>query len=183
MTLVTSLIVAVVVAAMLVLGLRLIWTARRLDSFHTRLDLARESLRTQLGARAALCVEIAGSGVLDPASAVLLADSGRAALAELVVDGDVGTAESELSQVLREVVDAETVDGLRAEAPDLADQLATVCAKVELGRRIHNDQVVRCRELRDMAHVRLFRLAGHAPTHATVDLDAVPPAALVPHLG
>ena len=183
MTLTIWLLAAFALAALLLLGLRLIWTARRLDSFHTRLDLARESLRTQLGARAAMSVEIAGSGVLDPASAVLLADAGRAALAELVVNGDVGEVESQLSQVLREVLDAETVAALRAEAPDLVEQLGVVCTKVELGRRIHNDQVVRSRALRQMVHVRMFRLAGHAPAYATVDLDAEPPPALVPRLG
>ncbi|QWC85286.1 hypothetical protein KLP28_00365 [Nocardioidaceae bacterium] len=179
--LVVAALVAVAVVAVVVLGLRLIWTARRLDAVHTRLDLARESLRTQLGARAAVVVEVSGSGVLDPASAVLLADAGRASLSELVAGGGVGAAESDLSRLLREVMDAETVDSLREEVPELVEQLGTLCAKVELGRRILNDQVVRSRDLRDMAHVRLFRLAGHAPPYATVELDADPPPALVPH--
>jgi hypothetical protein len=59
------------------------------------------------------------------------------------------------------------------------DELAEVCAKVELARRFHNDVVVAGRVLRSRRRVRWLRLAGHAPPLRTVDLDDGPPAGLV----
>ena len=69
-------------------------------------------------------------------------------------------------------------DFLRAQAPDLVDELAAACHKVELARRFHNDHVTSARALRSRRRVRWFHLSGHAPEPTTVDLDDVPPAGL-----
>ena len=72
----------------------------------------------------------------------------------------------------------ERLAAVRAEAPDLVDELAAACRKVELARRFHNDHVTSARTLRSRRRVRWFRLAGRPPESTTVDLDDVPPAGL-----
>jgi len=61
----------------------------------------------------------------------------------------------------------------------LVDELARDCVRVELARRFHNDVVVSARALRSRRRVRWLRLAGHAAELHAVDLDDVPPDALV----
>ena len=61
----------------------------------------------------------------------------------------------------------------------LLEELAACCRKVELARRFHNDVVVSARALRSRRRVRWLRLAGRAAELRTVDLDDVPPPALV----
>ena len=61
----------------------------------------------------------------------------------------------------------------------LLDELAADCNRVALSRRFHNDVVVSGRALRSRRRVRWLRLAGRAAPLETVDLDDVPPQALV----
>ena len=171
------------VAALVVLfalGWWLSWTARRLDRMHHRLEVARVSLDTQLLRRSGTTLELAISGALDPAQSLLLVDVAHHARA--VHDGDVEAAESDLSQALRAVfADADEVKALRAspEVGPLLSELTAECRKVELARRFHNDVVSSARALRSRRRVRWLRLAGRAPVPTTVDLDDVPPQALV----
>lgn len=168
------------VVVLLALGLWLSWTARRLDRMHHRLELARVSLDTQLLRRSGTALELAISGALDPARSLLLVDAAHHARS--VHDGESEAAESDLSQALRAVfIDADEVQTLRAspEVGPLLDELATECRKVELARRFHNDVVVSARALRSRRRVRWLRLAGRAAELRAVDLDDVPPAALV----
>ncbi len=163
-----------VVLLMVVLGIWFSWTATRLDQLHHRIDLGRESLNTQLALRSGTVLELVGSGVLDDAEAVLLS-----AAAHRARRTPEGQAESELSQVLRAVFGTEESGAaVRAEAPELAGELAAACRKVELARRFHNDHVTSARALRSRRRVRWFRLAGHAPEPTTVDLDDAPPTGL-----
>lgn len=68
-----------VVVAVLVLGLWLVWTANRLDKLHLRCAAARATLEEQALRRAVAAQELATSGSLDIASAVLLSDAAVAA--------------------------------------------------------------------------------------------------------
>jgi hypothetical protein len=175
-----SLAVLVLVLALVVVGLWLSWTATRLDRIHHRIDVARVRLDTQLQRRSGATLELAASDCLDPSSRLVLLDSAHHART-VAADG-FETAESELSQALRAVLDdPEDVAELRRDPAvrPLVDELAEVCAKVELARRFHNDVVVSGRALRSRRRVRWLRLAGHAPPLRTVDLDDVPPAGLV----
>ena len=52
-------------------------TSNRLDRLHARLDATRAALDAQLLRRAAVTLEIAASGLLDPATSVLLACAGH----------------------------------------------------------------------------------------------------------
>ena len=57
-------------------------TSNRLDRLHARLDATRAALDAQLLRRAAVTLEIAASGLLDPATRVLLAGAAHEARAE-----------------------------------------------------------------------------------------------------
>jgi hypothetical protein len=168
------------VLVLLVLGLWLSWTARRLDRMHHRLELARASLDAQLLRRSGAALEVATSRALDPARSLLLVDA--ASYARSVHDGEMESAESDLSQALRAVfADADEVRSLRqdpAVAP-LLGELAGSCRKVELARRFHNDVVGSARMLRSRRRVRWLRLAGRAEPPSTVDLDDQPPPAFL----
>lgn len=169
-----------ILVVLLALALWLSWTAHRLDRMHGRLDVARESLRTQLLHRSGTALELATSGALDPARSLLLVDVAHEARA--AGPEDLEGAESDLSQTLRAVfADSDEIAHLRS-APDtgpLLDELAGDCRKVELARRFHNDLVTSSRMLRSRRRVRWLRLAGRAEEPSTVDLDDQPPPALV----
>ena len=172
--------VLLVVVVLLVIGLWLSWTANRLDRLHHRIDVARASLDGQLMRRCGATLELSSSEALDPSSRLVLLDA--ASEARSAGPDTFETAESALSQALRAVLERpEDVAELRAqpEVAPLLEELAADCAKVELARRFHNDTVVTARTLRSRRRVRWLRLAGHAADLRTVDLDDVPPAALL----
>ncbi len=170
------------VLVLVVVGLWLTWTANRLDRMHHRIDVARGTLDAQLLRRSGATLELAGSEALDPASRLVLLDAAHEARN---AGGDTfESAESVLSQALRAVLsDPADVQALRADADvaPLVDELARDCARVELARRFHNDVVVSARALRSRRRVRWLRLAGRAAELRAVDLDDVPPPALVAH--
>lgn len=192
--LVATLLFAVALVAVL-LGLWLTWTANRLDRMHHRIDLARASVDAQLLRRSAAALELATSGLLDPARSLLLLDAAhharhptpRVAPADVRVappdapgadDADREAAESDLSETLRAVLgDAEEVAGLLADpaSAPLLTELAADCRRVGLARRFHNDAVASTRHLRSTRRVRWLRLAGRALPPVTVDLDDDPP--------
>jgi hypothetical protein len=170
----------VAIAVLLALGVWLSWTAQRLDRIHHRLEVARGSLDAQLLRRSGAALELATSGVLDPARSLVLVDAAHAARA--AEPEDFESAESDLSKALRAVLaDADEVAGL-LESPDVGPLLAELagdCRKVELARRFHNDVVTSARALRSRRRVRWIGLAGRAAGPTTVDFDDVPPQALV----
>jgi hypothetical protein len=169
--------VALVVVAT---GLWLFWTANRLDRMHHRIDVARATLGAQLLRRSGATLELAAAEALDPASRLVLLDAAHRA--RNAGPDDFETAESVLSEALRAVfAEPDDVRTLYADAAlvPLVEELAQTCAKVELARRFHNDVVVSARGLRSRRRVRWLHLAGHAGPLTTVDLDDVPPPALV----
>ncbi|MDX6300840.1 MAG: hypothetical protein QOF53_2054 [Nocardioidaceae bacterium] len=176
----TALWVALAVVVVVATALWLWWTANRLDRMHHRIEVARATLSAQLLRRSGVTLELAASEALDPASRLVLLDAAHHA--RNAGPEEMETSESVLSEALRAVFsEPEDVRSLRAdpEFAPLVDELAGCCAKVELARRFHNDVVVPARALRSRRRVRLFHLAGHAAELQTVDLDDVPPPALV----
>ena len=168
------------VVVVVVVGLWLWWTAHRLDLMHHRIEVSRATLDAQLLRRSGVAVELATSGTLDPARSLLLVDAAHEARA--ADPDDLESAESDLSESLRAVLaDADELAQLRgrADVGPLLEELAACCHRVELARRFHNDVVVSARALRSRRRVRWLRLAGRAAELRTVDLDDVPPPALV----
>ncbi|WP_402465125.1 hypothetical protein [Isoptericola aurantiacus] len=188
--------------AVLILGAALwvVWVAAsRLDRLHHKVVASRIALQAQLERRARTAVDLAASGLLDPASAVLLADAAFAtsAAAERPL-GEAGPstseafaltglapererAESALSVTLRSVLDdAESVAALRTSPPgdELLGDLASVWYRAQLARRFHNEAVAQAQRARRHRPVRWLRLAGRAPLPRTVELDDQMPGAL-----
>ncbi|MER7763345.1 hypothetical protein [Streptomyces sp. NPDC097619] len=162
-----------------VTGVYLSWTAGRLDRLHTRMDAARAALDAQLVRRASVVAELATSGVLDPASALVLHEAAHAA--RQADEDHREVAESELSQALRAVFeDPDQVEALR-EAPggeESVAELAAAVRRVPMARRFLNDAVRAARALRRHRKVRWFRLAGHAPFPLAFEMDDEPPVHL-----
>src|SRR5258708_14879285 len=87
----------VVVAAIAIVGVYVSWRAGRLDRLHARLEAARSALDAALVRRSSIALELASSGLLDPATSVLLA--GAPLYPRSPADGP-GNPESELTPAL-----------------------------------------------------------------------------------
>lgn len=165
--------------------------AGRLHTLHIRLETAQQALDAQLARRAGTAMEAGTSGLLDPASSLLLTAAAHTAHAvqtshATLGAGDPGAvadreeAESALSQALRATFDDDAVPLLRGEPAGaaLVAEVASACDRVAIARRFHNDAVAATRRLRRHRAVRYLRLAGSAPWPVTVEMDDVAPPAL-----
>jgi hypothetical protein len=149
-----------VALVLLLLGAYASWTAGRLDRLHQRVEIARASLETELARRSAMVAELAGTGILDPASSLLLLDAAhRARTASL----------EEREQ--RESALTRAINATGTEVEPWAGELSLAMRRVQLARRFHNDIVVSTRYLRRRRLVSWFRLAGHAPMPCTIELE------------
>ncbi|MBO0830301.1 MAG: hypothetical protein J2P24_21210 [Streptosporangiales bacterium] len=153
------------------------WTASRLDRLHHLVETARAALDAQLVRRSAVAIEVASSGLLDPASSVLLADAAHQARA--APEDDRELAESALSAALRAVLgDPELRAGVAADGPagrELLDELDTASRRVLMARTFHNDAVTAALRVRRKRPVRWLRLAGNAATPEFFEIDDAPP--------
>lgn len=184
----------VLVLAVTAVGFALAWylsfSAARLDRLHHRVEGARAVLDAQLLRRATAASELASSGLLDPATSVLLAGAAADAVAAGDSADDVPepaldavsarreAAESDLSRVLRAALDDPEQLRVLREDPLGADLLAALdaaCHRVRLARRFHNDAVTQAQRVRAKRVVRLARLAGRAPVPQTFEMDDDPP--------
>ena len=157
---------------LVVVGLYLSWTANRLDRLHARVEAARAALDAALLRRSAVALELATSGLLDPASSVLLAQAAHEARR---AEGDERELrESDLTAALTATfADPAVARGLAAHpvGADVVAELDTSARRVALARRFHNDAVRATRALRRARSVRYLRLAGRAPLPATFEID------------
>lgn len=171
--------VVVAIAVLAAVGVYLSWTAGRIDRLHYRIAGARAALDAQLYRRTAIALEIATSGMLDPATALLIADAARRARDAAPEDREV--AESDFTKALLAVFDEPADVRAFSEPPDareLLDELGAVTRRVEMARRFHNDTVASTRALRSRRRVRWFRLAGHAAIPETFEMVDTPPKGL-----
>jgi len=185
--------VVVVVALLLAVAWYLSYSAARLDRLHTRVEGALSALDAQLVRRAEAALELANSGALDPATALILAGAAsesleahnERALEDDLLDGlSFGAregVESDLTEALQTALTPEVVAGVRADAAALGavalERVEAAGVRVQLARRFHNDAVTDVRRVRRKNVVRWFRLAGHAALPGTVEFDdELPPA-------
>ncbi len=173
----------VVLAVLAVVALALSSVARRLDRLHRREARSRATLEAQLVHRAEAAMALTESELLDPASALILADAGwRAAVSAPRLLGEEtpdaaeerGLAESELTRALRAALGPVADQREWAGTPEstvLLARLATASYRVQLARRFHNDAVVQIRRIRRNVLVRFFHLAGRAPLPQTFEMD------------
>ena len=157
----------------------LTFIATRLDRLHARLEGAWSALDAQLVRRSSVAQQLAASGRLDPASALLLADAAHEAR-EVDPEGRE-QAESDLTAALRAAfAESEMVEDLRADpvGHELLAELAAAALRVQLARRFLNDVVRNARVVRRKRVVRYLRIAGHAPWPQTFEMSDTPPDAL-----
>ncbi len=159
----TLAVVLVVVAALLAAWFS--WTAGRLDRMHLRVEAAGASLQAHLHHRSSVATELASGGLTDPASALFLLESARAARESEGWGADHWSAESDLTAALY-AVDLPP----SADEPLMAELLDTA-RKVGMARRIHNDVAATTQRLHERRRVRWFHLAGHAVPPDMVDFD------------
>ncbi|MGH3354358.1 MAG: hypothetical protein ACRDOJ_00585 [Nocardioidaceae bacterium] len=167
------------VAVLVTFAVLLSWTAGRVDRLHHRVNGARAGLEAELMHRSGATLELAATGLLDPARSLLLLDAAHLARASDEADREV--AESNLSRALvASLDDATEVARLQGhpDAEELLAELGNACRKVELARRFHNDVVASALALRRNRAVRWFGLAGRADLPAMVELDDSWPRAL-----
>jgi hypothetical protein len=149
--------------------------AARLDRLHARVEGALSALDAQLVRRAEATLELANSGTLDPASALILAGAASDSLeAESEHQTSREAVESDLTQALEVALGEEALRHLREDGVVGAPVLQRVAAankRVQLARRFHNDAVTDVRRIRRNPGVRLFRLAGHAELPQTFEID------------
>ena len=188
--------IALVVAAVLALAVWAVWIqASRLDRLHRKVAASRSALDVQLVRRASAAGELAASGLLDPASAMIVGDAAWSAATigggcddaglgmEEVVPRPGGASpgspereqvESELSRTLRTVLDddeALAALGAHPVGAELVEALSATWFRVHLARRFHNEAVRQTLRVRHKWTVRALHLAGHAPLPRTVEID------------
>ena len=178
--------VAIVVAIAVLVGFYVSWRATRLDRLHARAEAARATLDAALARRSAVALELAASGLLDPATSLLIAgaahDARAVGLAGAVATGDGEAqprelAESDLSRALRAVFDQpgfrESLTG-KSGADELLAEIEYAGHQVFLARKFYNDAVAATLAARRRRLVRLLRLAGGAPVPVFFEIDDAP---------
>jgi hypothetical protein len=183
----------VVVALLLGVAWYLSYSAARLDRLHTRAEGALSALDAQLVRRAEATLELANSGALDPATALMLAGAAsesleahnERALEHDLLDGlsfgEREGIESDLTEALQAALTPEAVAEVRRHEDTLGsvslERVEAAGVRVQLARRFHNDAVTDVQRVRRKRVVRWFRLAGHAALPRTVEFDdELPPA-------
>jgi hypothetical protein len=166
--------VARVIVIVGAIALYLAMTAGRLDRMHIGVDAARASLELQMATRAETIAEVLAEGHVDPVSHQLLS---TALTRRRAFDFQTCAAESELSALLRELVDA--YEGIVAEA-ELQQDLRSACNRVEFAYRFYNDAVEQTIQMRMRPVVKYLGLAGHTALPQRIACDVRAPELLDP---
>ena len=163
--------IILVIAGALFVGVYVSWRAGRIDRLHTRVDMARAALDATLLRRSSVALELATSGLLDPATSLLLAAA---------VDGTRSgsrprdLAESDLTRALQA---AFSQPGFRSSmngkegADELLAEVEEATHQVFLARKFYNDVVALTRDARRRPLARLLRLSGNAPAPVFFEMD------------
>jgi hypothetical protein len=167
------------------------WRAGRLDRLHHRVDAARTALDLALVRRSSSAYELASSGLLDPATSLLLAAAARRTKDDdgpEDIDGPVASDGLKDSALRRELAESDLTRALRAAfsqpefresltildgAEELVGEVEAATHQVFLARKFYNDIAARTIEARQRPLARTFRLAGHAPQPAFFEMDDV----------
>jgi len=165
-------IIVLVVLALVLWGFYVSWRASRLDRLHNRVEAAHTGLDLALVRRSSAAAELASSGVLDPATSLLLADAVHRARQAGAAERDL--AESDLTRALRATLGE---PGLRAElaadegAEILVGEVEAAARQVFLARKFYNDVAGRTLDARRRPLARVLRLSGSAKQPEFFDMD------------
>ena len=160
-----------IVVAVAIAGVYVSWRAGRLDRLHARLEAARAALDAALVRRSSVALELASSGLLDPATSLLLAGAAHDARA---AGEPTELAESDLTRALRAVLSQpgfRSSIGGRGSADELLAELEAAAHQVFLARKFYNDAVAATQAARRRWLARVLGLAGGAPMPAFFEID------------
>lgn len=179
--------VAITIALAVLAGFYVSWRATRLDRLHTRAETASATLDAALARRSGVALELAASGLLDPATSLLIAGAAHDARAAGQLESAEASggeaqprelAESDLSRALRAAFAQpgfrESLPG-RDGADELLAEIEAAAHQVYLARKFYNDAVAATLAARRRRLVRLLRLAGGAPVPSFFEIDDAPP--------
>jgi hypothetical protein len=175
--------IVIVIAAALFIGVYVSWRAGRIDRLHTRVDMARAALDVTLLRRSSVALELATSGILDPATSLLLAAAvhgARQGGAEGMgppgqdTDRPRDLAESDLTRALRAAFsqpDFRASLSGKEGADELLAEVEAAAHQVFLARKFYNDMVAATREARQRPLARVLRLSGRARAPEFFEMD------------
>jgi hypothetical protein len=163
----------VAIALVIVLwGFYVSWRATRLDRLHNRVEGARTGLDLAMERRSSAAYELASSGLLDPATSLLLADAVRSAKSAKADERDL--AESDLTRALRAAFGLPefrpSLDGGPGAAELVAD-VESAAHQVYIARKFYNDMAARTIYARTRPLARVFRLSGTASAPEFFEMD------------
>ena len=148
------------------------WRASRLDRLHNRVEAARTALDLALVRRAAAASELASSGLLDPATSLLLVDAVRRARQAVQAERDL--AESDLTRALRATLgDPDFRKEIIGDdgAAELVTEVEAAAQQVFIARKFYNDVAGRTIDARRRPLPRVLRLYGSAQQPVFFDMD------------
>jgi hypothetical protein len=163
--------IILIVAGALFVGVYVSWRAGRIDRLHARVDIARAALDVTLLRRSSVAQELAASGLLDPATSLLLAEA---------VHGTRGggrprdLAESDLTRALRA---AFSQPGFRVSlsgkdgADELLAEVEEATHQVFVARKFYNDLAAATRAARGRPLARILHLSGRAQAPVFFEMD------------
>jgi hypothetical protein len=170
-------IIVLAVLAVVLWSFYVSWRASRLDRLHNRVEATRTALDLALVRRASAASELASSGLVDPATSLLLGDAVRRARQAGPAERDL--AESDLTRALRATLGdpdfrKELVgdDGTADHgAGELVVEVEAAAQQVFIARKFYNDLAGRTVYARRRPLARVLRLAGGAPLPVFFDMD------------
>jgi hypothetical protein len=165
-------IIVLVVLALVLWSFYVSWRASRLDRLHNRVEAARTALDLALVRRAAAASELASSGLLDPATSLLLVDAVRRARQAEQAERDL--AESDLTRALRATLgDPDFRKEIIGDdgAAELVTEVEAAAQQVFIARKFYNDVAGRTIDARRRPLPRVLRLYGSAQQPVFFDMD------------
>ncbi len=164
--------IVIVVAAALFIGVYVSWRAGRIDRLHARVDMARAALDATLLRRSSVALELATSGLLDPATSLLLASAVHGT--KDITSRPRDLAESDLTRALRAAFSQPdfraSIDG-KEGADELLAEVEAAAHQVFLARKFYNDVVAATRLARSRPLARVLRLSGRATAPEFFEMD------------
>ncbi len=193
-------IIVLAILALVLWSFYISWRASRLDRLHNRVEAARTALDLALVRRASAASDLASSGLLDPATSLLLADAVRRARQAGAAERDL--AESDLTRALRATLGEPGIrgdpgngdngggtgspragtqnsgregglGGVAEEegAEELFDEVEKSARQVFIARKFYNDVAGRTLDARRRPLARVLRLSGSAKQPEFFDMD------------
>jgi hypothetical protein len=188
--------IILVIAAALFVGVYVSWRAGRIDRLQARVDIARVALDVTLLRRSSVALELATSGLLDPATSLLLAGavygtrasgpggSGPAAAggkgSRVVPPGQESgdrprdLAESDLTRALRAAFsqpDFRASLSGKEGADELLAEVEETAHQVFVARKFYNDLAAVTRDARNRPLARVLHLSGRAKAPVFFEMD------------